>query len=71
MLMIIVPKRLIIGPWKNKYLINKSMINGTGLINTDELILEIVCKTGNQKNKKTLWKNILKKHDVPKYFFYI
>ena len=46
------------------------MINGTGLINTDELILEIVCKTGNQKNKKTLWKNILKKYDVPKCFFF-
>ena len=65
------PKRLIIGPWKNKYLINKSMINGTGLINTDELILEIVNKTGNKKNKYTLWKNILKKHHVPKYFFHI
>ena len=63
------PKRLIIGPWKNKYLINKSMINGTGLINTDELILEIVNKTGNQRNKYTLWKNILKKHHLPKYFF--
>ena len=65
------PKRLIIGPWKNNNLIDKSMINGTGLIRTDELILEIVNKTGNKKNKYVLWKKILKRHHVPKYFFYI
>ena len=33
------PKRIFIGPWLNKNLIKKSMINGTGLINTDLLIL--------------------------------
>ena len=65
------PKRLIIGPWKNNNLIDKSMINGTGLIRTDELILEIVNKTGNKKNKYILWKKILKRYHVPKYFFYI
>ena len=47
------------------------MINGTGLIRTDELILEIVNKTGNKKNKYILWKKILKRYHVPKYFFYI
>ena len=62
------PKRLIIGPWKNNNLIDKSMINGTGLIRTDELILEIVNKTGNKKNKYILWKKIFKRYHVPKYF---
>ena len=65
------PKRIFIGPWKNKNLINKSMINGTGMIETDILILEIVNKTGEYKNKKLIWKNILKSKQVPNHFFKI
>jgi protein O-GlcNAcase/histone acetyltransferase len=65
------PKRIFIGPWKNKNLINKSMINGTGMIETDLLILEIVNKTGEYKNKKIIWKNILKSKKVPNHFFKI
>ena len=49
------PKRIFIGPWLNKNLIKKSMINGTGLINTDLLILDIVKKTGGKK-KYQIWK---------------
>ncbi len=65
------PKRLIIGPWKNKNLIEKSMINGTGNIFTDNLILEIINKTKNKKNKISIWKSILTNHGVPKDFFQI
>ena len=39
------PSKLFIGPWKNQNLIDKSMINGTGMIETDKLIIEIVNKT--------------------------
>ena len=53
------PKRLIIGPWLNKSLIEKSMINGTGLLQTDKLIIEIVNKTAKKK-QISIWK-ILKK----------
>ena len=57
------PKRLIIGPWTNKKLIKKSMINGTGLVETDKLILEIVNKTGLKKisyqNGKKFWLNTM------------
>ena len=62
------PNKLIIGPWKNKKLINKSMINGTGKINTDCLILEIVNKTGGKKNAHLIWKEILLRYNVPKEF---
>ena len=65
------PKRLIIGPWKNKNLIEKSMINGTGLIHTDKLILEIVKETANKKNCYSRWKYVLKRNNVPKQFFKI
>ena len=64
------PKKLFIGPWKNKNLIEKSMINGTGMIETDKLILEVANKTA-LKNNFLLWKEILIKHNIPKEFFKI
>ena len=64
------PNKLFIGPWKNQNLIDKSMINGTGMIETDKLIIEIVNKTAF-KNNNSLWKNILLKNNVPSIFFNI
>ena len=64
------PNKLFIGPWKNQNLIDKSMINGTGMIETDKLIIEIVNKTAF-KNNNSLWKNILLKNNVPSIFFTI
>ena len=46
------------------------MINGTGMIETDKLILEIANKTA-LKNNFLLWKEILITHNVPKEFFKI
>ena len=63
------PKRIFIGPWLNTNLIKKSMINGTGLINTDLLILDIVKKTGGKKNKDQIWKKILIDNGMPPIFF--
>ena len=65
------PKRLFVGPWKNKKLIDKSMINGTGMIQTDKLLIEIVNKTASNKNQFLKWKNILLDNKVPKEFFNI
>ena len=62
------PKKLFIGPWENKILIEKSMINGTGMIETDKLILEIVNKTSLKKSF-SLWKEILIKNHIPNVFF--
>ena len=64
------PKKLFIGPWENKNLTKKSMINGTGMIETDKLILEIVNKT-TLKNNSLLWQEILIKHNIPDVFFTI
>ena len=64
------PNKLFIGPWKNRNLIDKSMINGTGMIETDKLIIEIVNKTAF-KNNNSLWKNILLKNNIPSIFFTI
>ena len=64
------PKKLFIGPWTNKNLIEKSMINGTGMIETDKLILEVVNKTAINNNF-LLWQQVLIKHNVPDDFFNI
>ena len=65
------PQRLIIGPWKNNNLLNKSMINGTGMIETDKLIIDIVSKMGSSKNKYLKWKEIMTKNKIPKQFLKI
>ena len=65
------PKKMFIGPWKNKFLTEKSMINGTGMIETDLIIIEIVNKTCLKKNKYKIWKDILIQNRVPKEFFRI
>jgi len=46
------------------------MINGTGMIETDKLILEIVNKKAI-KNNFLLWQEILIKHNIPDVFFNI
>ena len=45
------------------------MINGTGLLQTDKLIIEIVNKTAKKKKQISIWKKVLKKHGVPNSFF--
>ena len=46
------------------------MINGTGLVNTDKLIIEIVNSCGKSKEKLKVWKKIILKNKIPKHFFY-
>lgn len=62
------PRRLFVGPYIGRKKIKNIMINPTGLINTDLLIIDIVANTKNTTNTFQKWKNILDKHDVPKIF---
>ncbi len=65
------PKRLILGPWLINEEIKKVMLNLTGMIETDLLIMEIVSKCKFSKNKKESWKNVLKINKVPEEFLAI
>jgi hypothetical protein len=47
------------------------MINPTGLIETDLLILDIVLATQNSSYKKLNWELIIKKYKIPMNFFNI
>lgn len=62
------PRRLFLGPWKNRSNKFDIMINPTGLIETDLLIIDIVGKTLNSPDTNN-WETILRKHRVPSEFF--
>ena len=62
------PSRFFIGPRFGRKNINDIMINPTGLINTDLLILDIFAKNFNGKTYTKEWEKILEIHGVPKVF---
>lgn len=62
------PRRLYIGPYFGRKQLNSFMINPTGLINTDLLILDIVTHTKNERQPLKIWLKILKKHNIPVVF---
>ena len=65
------PRRLFAGPLIGRTDIKDIMINPTGLIETDLLILDIVKATKDSCHQKIDWKSILKKHKIPPNFFNI
>ncbi len=65
------PRKLFLGPYINRYQIDDIMINPTGLIETDLLILDIVKSTKNSLRPKSDWEKTLQKHNVPLCFLNI
>ena len=62
------PRRFFIGPYLGREGLNNFMINPTGLINTDLLILDIIANTFNKKEPTKDWLEILHNHGVPLIF---
>ena len=62
------PRRLFVGPYFRRKNINDVMINPTGLINTDLLILDIFANNFNGKNYIKEWEKTISMHGVPKSF---
>lgn len=62
------PRRLFVGPYFGRRNVNDIMINPTGLVYTDLLILDIFANTLNSKTNINEWKKILVMHGVPKPF---
>ena len=65
------PRRLFIGPYLNRKNINNIMINPTGLINTDLLILDIFANNFYKKYNLKEGTKLLSIHGVPKQFMKI
>lgn len=62
------PRRFFIGPYVGRKKMNNIMVNPTGLINTDLLILDIVAASYSDKVFANQWKKILRIHGVPVIF---
>ncbi len=65
------PRRLFVGPYFGRKNINDIMINPTGLINTDLLILDIFANNFYEKDHLKEWNKLLSIHGVPKQFMII
>ena len=65
------PRRLFIGPYFGRQNINDVMINPTGLIKTDLLILDICANNFRGQNNIKEWSKVLEIHGVPKQFIKI
>ena len=62
------PRRFFIGPYIGRNNLTNFMINPTGLIKTDLLILDIIASCFNKKLSMNEWLRILNNHGVPKIF---
>ena len=62
------PRRFFIGPYLGRKGLNNFMINPTGLINTDLLILDIINNTMNTERPTEVWLKTLNDHGVPLVF---
>ena len=62
------PRRLFVGPWNGRNGIKDILINPTGMIQTDLLILNIVSNCMKFNISKTSYLEILKRNGVPKEF---
>ena len=62
------PKRIFIGPYFGRIGFKNTMINPTGLINTDLFILDLINIYNHDKNLQTSWNKILKKYKIPFQF---
>ena len=65
------PRRFFIGPYIGRKNLDNLMINPTGLIKTDLLILDIITNTLNKKYPIKAWEETLNEHGVPLIFFKI
>ena len=62
------PRRLFVGPWLGREKIKDILINPTGMIETDLLILDIIFFSLNYSNKYTAWEKALKINQIPEQF---
>jgi len=65
------PRRFFVGPTLGRENVNNIMVNPTGLIKTDLLVLDIFGKSIIKKLSKREWENILNIHNIPHAFLKI
>lgn len=71
------PRRLFVGPWQGRGKVSDILLNPTGMVQTDKLLLELMADAlqhqesdaGDVALQESRWRHILKKHGVPNAFF--
>lgn len=67
------PRRLFIGPWVGRPAEQHILLNPTGMLKTDELLLALVASVDSLDDEDvvSVWKAVLRDHGVPEPFFSI
>ena len=76
------PRRLFVGPWRDRHAIGDVLLNPTGMVHTDCLLLELMSLglqngVSNSEAMKDVsaqsssWRAVLQSHEVPEEFFAI
>ena len=67
------PRRLFVGPWQGRTGIDNVLLNPTGMIHTDTLLLDVMSSQRELEEGSThqfeVWRSVLIKHGVPESFF--
>lgn len=67
------PRRLFIGPWQGRSAAHDVLLNPTGMINTDILLLDVMASQSGLADSSAAaleaWRTVLIKHGVPDVFF--
>lgn len=75
------PRRLFVGPWRLRHGVENILLNPTGMINTDCLLLELMAQrllvgeprtsSNDENSANSTWQKTLRRHNVPEQFFTI
>lgn len=69
------PRRLYVGPWQGREAACDVLLNPTGRVHTDCLLLELMSGNGLTRNDhnavESRWCDVLEKHGVPKSFMHL
>jgi len=63
------PRRLYVGAWTGRETLADVLLNPTGYIETDLLLLDIMALAGDCHGNPTTWEQVLLSHGVPEEFF--
>ncbi len=65
------PRRLFLGPWSGRGTAGSVLLNPTGMVHTDCLLLDIMAATIRQQAANSAWCTVLEAHQVPEQFYAI
>ena len=65
------PRRLFVGPWTGRDDATEILLNPTGLIETDLLLLNIMAACHGSDDKQSAWKSVMVEHNIPTAFFQV